>query len=173
MKAFFRLCCAGFLGVVGYAYLTFPASVPVHFDVHGEADRFESRAVVTISILGIGVMLMLLFEVLIRTLPAMGAATLNIPHRDHWQRPEHRAELRAKLTSDVSFLGACTMLLLSGGILLTREAVSEPISPGLGGAGLLLLLLFAALTLGQVVFMYTTRYRPPLLRLPFPARDIP
>lgn len=161
MKAFFRLCCAGFLGVVLYGYLTFPPSIPVHFDGHGEADRYESKVVVTLAILGIGLVLMLLFEVLIRALPA-SAATLNIPHRDHWRRPEHRAELRAKLTADVSFLGASTMLLLSGGILLTQRAVSEPIAPGLGDAGLLLLLLFAATTLGHVVFMYTTRYKPRL-----------
>lgn len=163
MKAFFRLCCAGFLGAALYGYLTFPPSVPVHFDMTGAVDRYEPKGLVTATILGIGVVLMVLFEVLIRTLPAMGAATLNIPHRDHWQQPENRAELRAKLTADVSFLGACTMLLFSGGILLTQQAVSEA-APGLGDAGLLLLMGFAAVTLGHVVLMYTTRYKPRLLQ---------
>ncbi|MDN5893182.1 MAG: DUF1648 domain-containing protein [Nocardioides sp.] len=162
MRAFFAFTCVVFFAAMVIALYQFPDEVPVHVDASGAPDRFQPRNVALGILLVIGVVLMAVFEILIRVVPAKGLHALNLPHRDFWLRAENQPRLRTRLTADLSFLSGCAMLLLSGVILVSAQ-VFDGVSPDLGVAGTLLLLVFAAVTLSYVVFMFTVRYKPRVL----------
>lgn len=160
VRLLFLLTCVGYCAVVGYAFWTFPDQVPVQVDGIGPGADTQPKARAAAAMLGIGLVLMVLFELMIRVHTRKALETVNLPHRDFWLRPEHRAEFRDRVRADLSFLGACTLTLLGGVILLTGHALDRPGDNSLGAGALILLLAFAAATLGYVVFMYTVRYRP-------------
>ncbi|NYG58784.1 putative membrane protein [Nocardioides daedukensis] len=155
----FRLSVAVYLVCLIVGSTMLPDQVPVRFDADGDPTMLRAKSVVMISMLIIGLLLAVVFEVLVRVVPARGGDRLGLPYRDHWIRPQNEARFRRMIATDVAFFGICTMSLLSLLVVAAARA-GEDAGRGLGRLGVVAVLGFALGTLTWLVWMFTSRYRP-------------
>lgn len=160
MTVLYRLSAVGLVFSLVVAATMLPDRVPVGFDVTGTPDVWRSKMWVILSVSGVSAILIMVFEVLIRVLPARGGGRLGLPHREHWVQPDNRARFRAMIATDVAFFGLCAMVLLSV-MVIGAARVAQAGTEGLGQIGVASVLGFAMTTLTWLVWMFTTRYRPP------------
>jgi len=139
--------------------MAMPDRVPLHFDVHGDPDRWASRgeALLTIGIIGVAVAgLFGLIGVLVSRIPV---GMVNVPDRDWWaENPEREAELRRRLRTDMLGLGGGVLVFFAVvTVLTTRASRTDP--PHLDAWFFVALALFLGGVLGWVVYAVRVRYR--------------
>lgn len=156
---FFRVSVVAYFVTVVVAALHYPERVPVHFDASGAADRFQSREVAVVSMAAIGLGIAVLLHLLIRVFVRGSLAHLNIPYKSWWMRAENSDRLRQMLATDLAWIGGCTMTLMTCMLAITVK-VADDRAPTMGPLGWVVLFGFLIAVTGQVVFMYTSRYRP-------------
>lgn len=156
---FFRIAVLAYVAAVVAAAFLYPDEVPVHFDETGAADRFQDKWGAVASMAGVGLGMALLLWLLIRFFARGSLQHLNIPHKSWWMRTENRERLRAMVTADLAWIGGCTMSVLTAMLLITIRVADDPY-PTLGTFGWVALGAFLVAVGGQMVFMYTARYRP-------------
>lgn len=105
---------AGYAALVGWLAVTLPARVAMHVGTHG-VDRWAGRsafiAAMSLSGLALVALFWLLIPLILRSAPA---GMVNVPHREYWLRPENRASLTARMTSQLLVVGAATLALVGG-----------------------------------------------------------
>ncbi|GAA1145276.1 DUF1648 domain-containing protein [Ornithinicoccus hortensis] len=146
--------------VLGWFVL--PDRVPIHFGVGGDPDRWvdRTRAVLEMGAVvgGVALVFLLLAAGVRRVSPAL----INLPPRqkEWWTAEPARLErLRGMLAEDVLAMGAATLALLGGTLLLTGLTAYQE-EPGLGWGVWALLCAYLLVLSLQVYRMMTVRYRP-------------
>lgn len=158
-RSLFGLSVVVLVAVLVWAGYALPDRVPVHFGLTGEADRFTSRPR-ALAELGLVVALLAAAFAGSAALARRGPlALVNVPHKDYWTRPEHEAELRRRLGTDVWVLGALTMLLVAG-VTTHIVRVAEDADPRFGVWGWTWVAVYLAAVLGYSAFVLVARYRP-------------
>lgn len=145
--------------LVTFVYATLnrlPKKVAVHFDLQGRANGWESREwnawLTGLFPLGLHAFFALIVWLTWRLPKVM---PLNVPRRDHWTRPEHRAE--AVLIMGGGMLWFCSIMTAFFGalhwLMVEANQVSPPYSPP--GTMIPILVAFFALLLVWIMgFMY-------------------
>jgi len=114
--------CLGFLIFLGCSKTLLPERMASHFGGHGEANGWMSRTG-DLFILGVtGVGLPLLFVILALVTPLIPPRFVNLPHREYWLSPAHRAETSTFITRQMLWMGCLMVLFLAGIHYLTIEA---------------------------------------------------
>lgn len=115
------LLTAGFVGLVIGDAGQLPDRVAVHFNASGQANGWASReqAVQFFERLTIVPAIFFILAMIIRVLPT---TLVNVPHRDYWLAPEHRAETMAAITGNFLWMGCLLVIFLAGIYRLTIEA---------------------------------------------------
>ncbi|WNB85670.1 DUF1648 domain-containing protein [Cellulomonas sp. ATA003] len=137
-----------------------PDQVPLHFGPGLDADRFGSRDELLLGMAGVAAGMVVLFGLLSVAVRHLPLDLVNVPHADHWKAAPHVPELRRRLAVDLLHLGAATLLLVAGVVVLTTQAAlagDGRLSPLAG----VLLGAYLAYVLALCVWMATRRYRPP------------
>ncbi|QIX28044.1 DUF1648 domain-containing protein [Nocardioides sp. JQ2195] len=156
---FFRVSVLAYVVALVVAAFAYPEQVPVHFDATGAGDRFQPRGVAVLSMAGAGLGLAVLLALFIRVFARGSLKHLNIPHKSWWTQPENSDRLRRMLANDLAWIGGCTMTLMTCMLAITIK-VADDAKPSMGTFGWVTLFGFLIAVTGQVVFMYTSRYRP-------------
>ena len=156
---FFRTSVVAYFAAVAYAAVTYPAEIPVHFDVSGVADKFLEKTAAVVVMTSIGVLLVALLSLVGGRLTRGSLHNVNIPHKAYWTRPENLPTTRLMLRDDLAWIAGCTMSLLTA-IIVVAVSVSDKPFPALGTPGRVALFAFLLAVGGRIVHMYTWRYRP-------------
>lgn len=149
-----------FLGVWLWVAVTAPDRVPHHFNLAGEVDRWGSKWSLLAAIGAIALILAAGFASALWWVGRIPPGPLNIPNKEYWVAPEHRAEFNRRFAADLALLGSFTVLLLASVLIASAHAARA------GGdvpAGWLLVptVAFVVATLTTVVWMAAFRYRVP------------
>ena len=83
-----------------------PARVATHFGANGQPNGWMSRDHHTVGQVAISLFTGGLFFALTLYLPRVPVRFVNVPHRDYWLAPQHRAKTFAWLASMLCWLGA-------------------------------------------------------------------
>ena len=111
-----------------YFYPIMPSPMAVHFNAAGAADGWGPKNYFFITIGGVIALLTIMFagiSLLIRILPD---SLINLPNKDYWFAPERRTQTLQRLTGQLLFIGAITLLLLDGVLYLSCMANIPPAS---------------------------------------------
>lgn len=113
-RAVLFLLCVGYLILVIRSAPLLPERVATHFSGSGEADGWMSRSsdLIFMGILGVG--LPLFFVVISLVVGWIPDQLVNLPHRDYWLSPEHRAETHAYISNRMIWMGCLVVLLFAG-----------------------------------------------------------
>lgn len=156
---FFRVSVVAYFLTVVVAAFAYPDQVPVHFGADGVADRFQPREVAVLSMTAVGLGLSVLLHLVIRVFSKGSLKHVNIPYKSWWMQPENSDRFRQMLANDLAWIGGCTMTLMTCMLAITAK-VADDTAPSLGTFGWVALFGFLVAVTGQVVLMYTSRYRP-------------
>ena len=146
-RVFFFALAIALVAIVLGTLGRLPPLVASHFDARGVPDGWSTRPVYALFILVIGILLPLGTTWLITVLTRSGVATLNIPAKDYWTRPEHTPEAVRRVRGYLWWLAcvlAVTALLIHWSVLAANAR--QP--PGLGSAGFFAMLGGVGLALG-------------------------
>jgi len=164
---------AGVFAVLAALWLTvplLPGQVAVHFDLRGHPDRWTTpvRAAAEFSVAIIAMVGM--FVATARLLPRVPPRWVNLPHRDEWLAPPHRAATLGTLADWLRSMALAISALFGWlwAMLLWahhRSPLRLPTCVVLTGAGIWL----AALA-GGVIRLYVRFSRPPPTAVPHPTR---
>lgn len=121
-----RLVFAGaiLLGIAEalYYYPLLPDRVAIHFNAAGIADAWGPKSAF-LEIFGlvfnIVAVLFCGLALLLRRIPD---SMMNLPNKDYWLAPERREQTMARLTDQMFFTGAMTLILLDALFFLTMKA---------------------------------------------------
>jgi hypothetical protein len=102
----FYLLAAGLVAALALTLGRLPPIVASHFDAAGAPNGWSTRPVYALVLVGIGILLPLATVGLITRLTRDGPASLNIPARDYWTRPEHAGRAVALVRAYHWWLGA-------------------------------------------------------------------
>jgi uncharacterized membrane protein len=148
-----------YVGVVLWAWTTFPDLVPVHWGGGGDVDRAVSRerAVVELAVIG-GVLALLLggAAALVRRVPL---SWINVPHKEHWSRQENRPELHRRLATDLWIIATATLLLLTVVVVQVGLVADDP-DPRLGPLFWVSFVVYVMVVVALAVNSSIRRYRP-------------
>lgn len=114
--------CMGFLIFLGQSTTLLPERMACHFGGGGQADGWMSRTSDLHLIGALGVGLTLMFFILALVTRHMPARFVNLPNREHWLSPEHRAETCAYISGQLLWMGCLLILFLAGIHWLTIQA---------------------------------------------------
>ena len=160
MTGLYGVAVLGKVLTLVWSAVTLPERVASHFGASGAADGWSSRTDYLVLNVIITALIVIGFPA-IGLLATRGSGTaLSIPHKEYWLRPENRAELSRRLTSDLAFFAAITTLLLAWiDVLVVRANQSQV--PSLGASSWVALGAYLAVVLIWTVWMVTKRYAPP------------
>lgn len=96
-----------------------PPVVASHFDLAGVPNGWSGRPLYAVMVIAMGVLLPLGVAGLVVALTRSGLGRLNIPARDPWTRPEHRAEAVRRVRTYIWWLSC----ILAGTVLLMHLLV--------------------------------------------------
>lgn len=143
-----------------WALVRLPERVAIHFGGSGEADAWSSRTAALVTFAGLGLGTAVLFGGLVRFLGRIPAEHIDVPHPEHWKRPEHLPRLRQLLAEDMWWFGTSTLLLLAAvQVLVVRAAAMD--EPRLGPWGPAAVGLYLLAVVARIVWMVTRRYAVP------------
>jgi uncharacterized membrane protein len=111
---------------VFYFYPLMPEKMAVHFNASGIADGWGFKQGFFTAFGIVFILLTVLFggiSLLIRLLPD---AWINLPNKDYWLAPERKKQTHDRITSQMLFIGAVTMLLLDSVMFLSLSANLSP-----------------------------------------------
>ncbi|HWJ82388.1 MAG TPA: DUF1648 domain-containing protein [Nocardioides sp.] len=150
---------AAFVASLVVAGNEFPRRVPIHFDLSGDPDQYLARADALVLMSIVALAGGLVFGLLGAGATRIPVRMFNVPERDWWAAtPEREAELRRRMRTDMYGFGGVFLLFLAGLTLLTLRA-SRMADPHLDGWFVALLVGFAVVVVGWVVFLVRVRYR--------------
>lgn len=155
----FTAGAAALVGSLVVAGNRFPRRVAIHFDLSGQPDDWLSRsdALVLMSIIGLSGGL--IFGLLAAGASRIPIRMFSVPDRDWWAAtPEREAELRRRMRTDMFGFGGVYLLFLAALTLLTLRA-SLMAEPHLDGWFVALLVGFAVIVVGWVLYLVRVRYR--------------
>ena len=155
----FVAACLLYAAVVAVLTVTLPDRVPLHFGADLQADRGGSRGELLLVAVLTGVLLAALFGGLARWAHRLPLDVVDVPHADHWKRPQHEGELRRRIATDALSVGAATLVFLAAMFALVGRAAVA--GTGLSGWAVVLLAAFLAGVSCWCVWLGTRRYRPP------------
>jgi uncharacterized membrane protein len=123
-----------------------PPRVAQHFNAAGQANGWASPTTYVVLMVLFGVLFPLLLPAILWLVGDLPDRSLNVPRRDYWLTPEHRAELREILLSRALWLACLEISFVTGIHLLVVEANRRqpPHLPGMA-FGLLLAAFLAAI----------------------------
>lgn len=93
----FLLLCLGFFACLAWSTSRLPATVATHFDASGRPNGWMSHSAYLRFILVFGLAFPLLVPAISYVARFLPAGCFNLPNRDYWLAPEHRAEVSAYL----------------------------------------------------------------------------
>ncbi len=117
---------------VAYWWPQLPERIASHFDLDNRVNGWMSRTEFLAVTLGLDVFMAGMFLVLPLLLEKIPDALINLPHKDYWLAPPHRAESLAHMASGLLAIG-CTTLLLLLVIFQGLFALNAEIARGTGG----------------------------------------
>jgi hypothetical protein len=123
---FLLVAYAVFFGYLAETYNTLPPKVASHFDVHGKADGWMSRAA------DAEILSTVAFLVPAIVIGGMGGAGripvsfINRPHRDYWEADNRRKTALGVLLRYGLWFAALNVLFLTGAQALIVEANANP-----------------------------------------------
>jgi serine/threonine-protein kinase len=123
--------------LVAATYSMLPERVATHFSARGEPDGWMSRPAYIAFVLGGAVLTASSCAGPIYLIRFLDASAINIPNREYWLAPEHRAEADRRILAFGFWLAALTVGLFVGLHVLTilanrREPARLPMGEGLG-----------------------------------------
>jgi len=158
--AFLLVSAAVFAFAVLWAAAHLPVDgVAVHVDVHGEVNRYASRAEALRWFTSIGVVLGGLAVTCLAAVRLLPVRLVNIPHKEYWIEPRRVPRLRSMLSWDIAVVFSLPLLGMSylpvEVTLLTRDPAghNQAWLPIVGGVTMLALF-------GHIAWMVVGRYRP-------------
>jgi hypothetical protein len=155
----FWAACAGYAVVLAVLAGTLPDRVPLHFGADLQADRTGSRTELLVVVAVVGLVLVAVFGGSRRFTDRVRLDAINVPHAAYWRTPEHEAELRRRVRTDLLAVGTATTLLLAAQFALVGAAASA--GTGLSAWSVVLLAGYLAGLAGWAIWLSTSRYRPP------------
>lgn len=137
----------------------FPRRVAIHFNLSGEPDEFLSRADALVLMSIIGLTGGLIFGLLAAGASRIPIGMFNVPDRDWWAAtPERETELRRRMRSDMFGFGGVFLMFVAALTLMTLRA-SRMAEPHLDAWFVALIVGFALLVIGWVLYLVRVRYR--------------
>lgn len=101
------------LVVLGLTWVALPdGEIAVHFAWDGEPDAFGTRTELVGVLGGITVAIWLFLTWLSHAAGRLHWSMVNIPRKDHWEKPENMPVARRRLAEDMAVVNVWTMLLL-------------------------------------------------------------
>ena len=158
VRVLWWLATLALVGIFGYAVWALPSQVPMHVDLAGNVTEWGDKTGLLAG-LATGVGSSVLVGWLARGIGrSMSLDFVNVPSKDRWL-PDHEAELRERVSTDLYAVGAITSAMI-GALTLGMVAIAHgaPMMPSwatIAGIGCVAVLLI------QVVVMITVRYRSP------------
>jgi uncharacterized membrane protein len=126
-----RLLIAAFaanLILILISLLVLPDQVAIHFRSGGEPDAWASKWTNAVIFLLIQMPLFALFISVGRLTLNMPSKWLSLPNKDHWLKPENRAELEARFGALMEEFGfVLFVFLFAVGLLALAANLSEPV----------------------------------------------
>lgn len=111
-----------YAGIAIWVLIAGPDEVVGHFGTDGESTRLDPTVGfvtgLTVTVAGL-VGLFLALPALIKRLPI---ELINVPNRELWDTPELRALLARRMGADLDLIGALTVLLLTGMLVISTVA---------------------------------------------------
>ncbi len=160
VRAAFGASVVGYAVALVVAAFVLPDRVAMHRDATGRIDGWagHTEAVVTMGVVGGAVAL--LFAALGGSASRLPISWINVPGKQWWTATEERESLlRHRLRDDLYLLGALTMGLLVGIVLLTIP-LSRSGAPAGGLAEGVLVAAYLLAVLAWTGWAVTVRYRP-------------
>ncbi len=154
----FTLLYIGFLLYVDQTALLLPGRVASHFGIDGQANGWMSRSayIKFIRIFGLALpAFTVAVGFLTRFLPA---GMINIPNRDYWLAPEHRAETYSSVLGFCLWL-ACLEVAFVGGMHYLTIVANRSTPAHLPTSGLVTVLGMFVLGLGLLIVALVRRFR--------------
>lgn len=108
-----------------YFYPQLPATVPIHFGLNGEADRWASKSAWLIfQLILVGILSIVTFG-LPKLIEKNNDSFINLPNKEYWLAPERRAETMAKIGNHFQYLGIALFALFN---FLTFDTVQAALT---------------------------------------------
>lgn len=111
---FLGFLLAGFVAFVAHSSKQLPNRVATHFNLHGKADGWMSRAQHVKFTLGVGVGTPLLVVGVFALVGKMKGWGLNLPNKDYWLAPEREQATFAYLQSHGFWLASLMVVFHAG-----------------------------------------------------------
>ncbi|MGB8170184.1 MAG: DUF1648 domain-containing protein [Chthoniobacteraceae bacterium] len=112
---FLAFLLAAFVAFVAYSSKELPDRVATHFDLHGKANGWMTRAQHLKFTIGVGVGTPLFILGVFALVAKMKGWGLNIPNKDYWLAPEQQEQTYAFLQRHGMWL-ACLMVVFHAGM---------------------------------------------------------
>ncbi|MGA9870935.1 MAG: hypothetical protein WBQ44_07325 [Rhodococcus sp. (in: high G+C Gram-positive bacteria)] len=119
------VACSLFAASLVWLATTAGDTVPAHFDGSGSVTRTDSTSSFLLSMGLTALALTALFAGARVLLPRLPGGAVNLPSRDahaYWTAPENRAEFDRRMSEDLEWIGAATLLLLTWFTLVSGTA---------------------------------------------------
>lgn len=113
---------------ITYFYPVMPSPMAVHFNAAGMADGWGPKHYFFGTIGAVIALLTIMFAGISLLIHVLPDSLINLPNKDYWFAPERRAQTLQRLTGQLLFIGAITMLLLDGVLYLSCMANIPPVS---------------------------------------------
>ena len=155
----FLLSLLLYAGVVLWGWTTFPDRVPVHWGGGGDADRVVARERAVVELVVIGAAMALVLGGAAALVSRLPMSWINVPHKEHWSRPENRPELHRRLAGDLWPVATATLLLLSVVVVQVALVADDP-DPRLGPLFWGAFAIYLVVVVGIAVNSALRRYRP-------------
>lgn len=124
------LSCAGFAVALVWLAVSADGDVPAHFDGSGVVTRRESASSFILSMAGVAACAVLFASVRV-WISRLPAQAINLPsakaHR-YWTDPVRRSEFDRKMSEDLEWIGAATIVLLSWFSVVAGTARGDSVS---------------------------------------------
>jgi uncharacterized membrane protein len=107
-------------------YSQLPEVVASHFDAHGVPNGWQTRSAFFAVFVGVTVLAAVVGFGIPRIIAVVPAQLINLPNKDYWLAPEHRAETMEFLTTHFAWFGCAVFLIV---ILTFDYAVQSNLHP--------------------------------------------
>lgn len=126
------IACAVFAAVWLWLAVSAPEHLPGHVDASGTVTRWDGKWSLLLSLGGVALVLALMFGFAKPLLSRLPAHAINLPSRrahEYWTAPERRAEFDERISADLRWMGAATIMLMAWMLAVIGSAQGDSVNP--------------------------------------------
>ncbi|HYL84780.1 MAG TPA: DUF1648 domain-containing protein [Candidatus Angelobacter sp.] len=110
-----------------YYYPQLPGVVASHFDKHGAANGWQTKAAFFNVFIGVSVLAVVIGFAIPKIIFAVPPQLINLPNKQYWLAPQHRVETNEFFSAYFAWFGCAMYLLL---IVVFDYAIRSNLHPG-------------------------------------------